>query len=103
MVMTLHGICNNKFDCTDLTNNLCYVVPRTVLRREVRAPVCFKLINAGQTLVSGHLSAALWIHITHSLHTLTFWQYRNLNLKNWFWLHLVNPFELKCELNTRYL
>lgn len=52
MVMTLYGICNNKFDCADLTNNLCYVVPRTIMRREVRVPRLFHTekcrTNAGE-------------------------------------------------------
>lgn len=41
--MTLHKICNNKFDCIDLSRDLCYVVPRTVRRRAVRAPQLFHL------------------------------------------------------------
>ncbi|KAF9811570.1 hypothetical protein SFRURICE_017030, partial [Spodoptera frugiperda] len=50
-VMMLHGLCNNRFDCTDLTNKLCYTVPRTVIRREVRASHLFYIesckTNAG--------------------------------------------------------
>lgn len=41
MVMMLHGLCNNRFDCTDITNNLCYIVPRTVMRRGARVPRLF--------------------------------------------------------------
>lgn len=51
MVSMLHGLCNNKFDCTDLTNQLCYIVPRTARRREARAPQLFHTVrcrtNAG--------------------------------------------------------
>lgn len=50
--MTLYGICHNKYDCMDLTNKLCYVIPRTVLRREVRAYQLFSTshskTNAGK-------------------------------------------------------
>lgn len=35
--MMLYNICNNRYDCLELCNNLCYVVPRTAHRREVRA------------------------------------------------------------------
>lgn len=36
-MMTLFGICRDKFDCTDLVNSLCYLVPRTVHGRHVRS------------------------------------------------------------------
>lgn len=36
-VMTLFNVCRNKFDCPDLVKNVCYLVPRTVHVREVRA------------------------------------------------------------------
>lgn len=41
MTMMLHGLCNNKFDCPEITNNICYIVPRTVMRREARVPQLF--------------------------------------------------------------
>lgn len=34
--MLLHGLCHNKYDCPQLVNRLCYIVPRTVHRRAVR-------------------------------------------------------------------
>ncbi|XP_050557010.1 uncharacterized protein LOC126911893 [Spodoptera frugiperda] len=41
MVMMLYGICNNKFNCIELSNELCYVVPRIIVQREVRVPQLF--------------------------------------------------------------
>lgn len=41
VAMMLHSICNNKFDCMDITNKLCYIVPRTIHRRAVRVPRLF--------------------------------------------------------------
>lgn len=41
--MTLYGICHNKFDCNQLTNSLCYLVPRTVHRRAVRVRRLFAM------------------------------------------------------------
>lgn len=35
--VTLYRLCHSHFDCTDLSNKLYYVVPRTVVRREARA------------------------------------------------------------------
>ena len=35
-MITLHSLCNNKYDCIDLGNKLCYVVPRGA-QRAVRA------------------------------------------------------------------
>ncbi|KAF9801953.1 hypothetical protein SFRURICE_016203 [Spodoptera frugiperda] len=55
-VMTLHGLCNNKFDCTSLTNQLCYVVPRTVCRREVRLP---RLFHTGTSRTNAGIRAPL--------------------------------------------
>ena len=51
VAMMLHGLCNNRFDCTELTNKLCYVVPRNVIRRAARVPRLFHVdscrTNAG--------------------------------------------------------
>lgn len=48
----LYDLCNNKYDCSDITNQLCYIVPRTVNRRGVRARPLFAVsssrTNAGQ-------------------------------------------------------
>lgn len=44
--MTLYGICHNNFDCIDLTNKICFVVPRTVHRREVRAYQLFSTTSS---------------------------------------------------------
>lgn len=50
-MLTLFSICRNKFDCTDLVNRLCFLIPRTVIGRQVRSrrlfatPVC--KTNAG--------------------------------------------------------
>ncbi|KAJ8732320.1 hypothetical protein PYW08_015050 [Mythimna loreyi] len=41
MVMMLHGLCNNRFDCTDITNSISYIVPRTAMRRGARVPRLF--------------------------------------------------------------
>ncbi|KAJ8716725.1 hypothetical protein PYW07_003352 [Mythimna separata] len=35
--MMLHGLVNNRFDCSELISKLCYIVPRTVTRREARS------------------------------------------------------------------
>lgn len=43
--MFLYDLCNNKYDCPDLTNKICYIVPRTVIRREVRTRPLFALIS----------------------------------------------------------
>lgn len=47
----LYDICNNRYDCLDISNKLCYIVPRTVIRREVRARPLFAVpscrTNAG--------------------------------------------------------
>lgn len=49
---TLHGICNNRYDCIDLTNKICYLIPRSVHRRQVRSRKLFALnrckSNAGK-------------------------------------------------------
>lgn len=34
--MFLHRIVHNKYDCSELINKLCYIVPRTVVRRQTR-------------------------------------------------------------------
>ncbi|KAJ8715913.1 hypothetical protein PYW08_013198 [Mythimna loreyi] len=39
--MNLYNIVRNKFDCIDLSNLLCYVVPRTVHKRKARAGKLF--------------------------------------------------------------
>ncbi|KAJ8707857.1 hypothetical protein PYW07_011534 [Mythimna separata] len=50
-MMFLYDICSSRYDCSDLVNNLSYVVPRTVVRREVRARPLFAIsscrTNAG--------------------------------------------------------
>lgn len=40
-VVLLYKICNGGFDCVALTNQICYVVPRTVHRRECRSKKLF--------------------------------------------------------------
>lgn len=66
MAVMLHGICNNNFDCSDITNKLCYIVPRTVLRREARLPRLFHTVqcrtNAG---ARAPLRRLLEIYNTH--------------------------------------
>lgn len=39
--MLLHGLCHNKYDCPQLLNELCYIVPRSVHRRAVRVTRLF--------------------------------------------------------------
>lgn len=34
--MFLHGIVHNKYDCSEISNKLCYIAPRTVVRRQAR-------------------------------------------------------------------
>lgn len=50
--MMLCGLIHNRFDCPELVNNLCYVVPRTVIRRGVCAYPVFATTtcrtNAGE-------------------------------------------------------
>lgn len=41
--ITLYNIVNNKFDCIELNNVLCYAVPRTIHRRQVRAGKLFAI------------------------------------------------------------
>ncbi|KAL0818556.1 hypothetical protein ABMA28_008995 [Loxostege sticticalis] len=49
--VTLHKLVNNKFDCSELVSKICYSVPRTAHRREVRAgrlfAVCKSRTNTG--------------------------------------------------------
>lgn len=42
-VVTLYKIVNNGFDCIELVNNICYAVPRNVLRRDARSYHLFYL------------------------------------------------------------
>lgn len=50
--MALYNIVNGNFDCIDLNNVLCYAVPRTVHRRQVRVGTLFAIgtcrTNTGQ-------------------------------------------------------
>lgn len=39
----LYNIVRNRFNCTNLTNMICYAVPRTIHRRQVRAGTLFAL------------------------------------------------------------
>lgn len=50
--MMLHGFIHNRYNCPEIINSLFYIVPRTVIRREVRAYPLFATTtsrtNAGQ-------------------------------------------------------
>lgn len=50
-MMLLYDICGNRYNCTELTSSLSYIVPRTVIRRQVRTRPLFAVppcrTNAG--------------------------------------------------------
>lgn len=50
-VMMLYGLIYNHFDCPDLVNEICYIVPRTVIRCEKRAYPLFATTQCRTTAV----------------------------------------------------
>lgn len=60
--MMLYGLCHNRVDCRELTNKLCYVVPRTARRRAARA---VNLFATGSCRTNAGLRAPLR-RLTHS-------------------------------------